>query len=476
MMFPLPSGERARARGALRIEPISPDPAPPSPGRGAGDRRHVDDSRGVPLGRGRHRGECRPRGGAGHGGEHRRPPHPGRLALSLLRGQPRPGLRPGGRLRPAAQCPGRHGGALRARRREARRAGRAGGTAGGVRPQRPHRGPALRGAPRRASAPRRGARASGAAPREPAHPAPAVRGPLRTHGGGPRAPGRHRAARRGRARPHRLRRRGQVRRRQGDPRWHGAARRAPRRAEGALDCVITNALVVDHWGIVKADIGIRGGRVAGDRQGRQPRHHGRGHRGHGDRGRHRGHRRRGAHRHRGRDRRSRPPDLPPARGGGPRRRAHHPDRGRDRTGHGHQRHHVHAGGLEHPPDARGGRGAPDQPRLPRQGQLLAARAPARAGGGGGDRAQAPRGLGDDAGRHRRLPRRGRGDGHPGRHSHRHPERGRLRRGLHPRLQGADDPHLPHRGRGRRPRPRHHQGVRRAELPAVFHQSRACPSR
>jgi urease subunit alpha len=34
-------------------------------------------------------------------------------------------------------------------------------------------------------------------------------------------------------------------------------------AEGALDCVITNALVVDHWGIVKADVGIRGGRVAG---------------------------------------------------------------------------------------------------------------------------------------------------------------------------------------------------------------------
>src|SRR3984957_5270094 len=30
---------------------------------------------------------------------------------------------------------------------------------------------------------------------------------------------------------------------------------------GALDMVITNAVVVDHWGIVKADIGIRGGRI-----------------------------------------------------------------------------------------------------------------------------------------------------------------------------------------------------------------------
>src|ERR1700677_2147139 len=29
---------------------------------------------------------------------------------------------------------------------------------------------------------------------------------------------------------------------------------------GVLDLVITNALVVDHWGIVKGDIGIRDGR------------------------------------------------------------------------------------------------------------------------------------------------------------------------------------------------------------------------
>ena len=34
------------------------------------------------------------------------------------------------------------------------------------------------------------------------------------------------------------------------------------RADGTLDCVITNALIVDHWGIVKADIGIRDGRIA----------------------------------------------------------------------------------------------------------------------------------------------------------------------------------------------------------------------
>ena len=34
------------------------------------------------------------------------------------------------------------------------------------------------------------------------------------------------------------------------------------RAEGAVDTVITNALILDHWGIVKADIGIKGGHIA----------------------------------------------------------------------------------------------------------------------------------------------------------------------------------------------------------------------
>src|SRR5881227_2704177 len=35
------------------------------------------------------------------------------------------------------------------------------------------------------------------------------------------------------------------------------------RAEGAVDTVITNAVILDHWGIVKADIGIRDGRICG---------------------------------------------------------------------------------------------------------------------------------------------------------------------------------------------------------------------
>ncbi|MGA1731187.1 MAG: urease subunit alpha [Burkholderiaceae bacterium] len=35
------------------------------------------------------------------------------------------------------------------------------------------------------------------------------------------------------------------------------------RREGALDTVITNAVVIDHWGIVKADVGLRVGRIVG---------------------------------------------------------------------------------------------------------------------------------------------------------------------------------------------------------------------
>src|SRR6202008_4880538 len=40
----------------------------------------------------------------------------------------------------------------------------------------------------------------------------------------------------------------------------GQSSRATRES-GALDLVITNALIVDHWGIVKADIGVRDGRI-----------------------------------------------------------------------------------------------------------------------------------------------------------------------------------------------------------------------
>ena len=58
------------------------------------------------------------------------------------------------------------------------------------------------------------------------------------------------------------------------------------REEGAVDTVITNALVLDHTGIFKADIGIRDGRIAGIGKAGNPGHPaGRGHRHRaGDRG------------------------------------------------------------------------------------------------------------------------------------------------------------------------------------------------
>src|SRR4028118_1333788 len=35
------------------------------------------------------------------------------------------------------------------------------------------------------------------------------------------------------------------------------------RADGVLDFVITSVMIIDHWGIVKADIGIKDGKIAG---------------------------------------------------------------------------------------------------------------------------------------------------------------------------------------------------------------------
>ncbi|WP_298429249.1 urease subunit alpha [Ottowia sp.] len=43
----------------------------------------------------------------------------------------------------------------------------------------------------------------------------------------------------------------------------GMAQSQRTRADGAVDTVLTNALILDHWGIVKADIGLKDGRIAG---------------------------------------------------------------------------------------------------------------------------------------------------------------------------------------------------------------------
>jgi urease subunit alpha len=52
----------------------------------------------------------------------------------------------------------------------------------------------------------------------------------------------------------------------------GMGQSQARAPQGAVDTVITNALIVDHWGIVKADVGIKDGKHRGHRQGRQSGH------------------------------------------------------------------------------------------------------------------------------------------------------------------------------------------------------------
>ena len=60
-------------------------------------------------------------------------------------------------------------------------------------------------------------------------------------------------------------------------------------ADGALDTVITNALILDYWGIVKADIGIKNGRIVGVGKAGNPDTMPNVVARHGLRGRHRGH-------------------------------------------------------------------------------------------------------------------------------------------------------------------------------------------
>ena len=217
----------------------------------------------------------------------------------------------------------------------------------------------------------------------------------------------------------------EVRRRQGDPRRHGPV------AEVAL------AGRRRHGHHQRADPRLVGRRQGGrgparrahrrHRQGRKPRHAaGRYHRRRTDNGGDRG---RGQDPDRRLHRQPRPLHLPPAGRRGPRLRDHDHAGRRHRPGHGHQRHHLHAGALAHPRDALGGRGVPDEPRLPRQGQRGAAGAAARAGARGRDGPQAARGLGHHAGGDQQLPRRRRRDGRAGGDPHRHAERVGLRRDL-----------------------------------------------
>ena len=242
------------------------------------------------------------------------------------------------------------------------------------------------------------------------------------------------------------------------------------RAQGAVDTVITNALIVDATGIYKADIGAQGRPHRGDRQGRQSGHAAG--RDHHHRTRHRGDRRRRQDPDRRRHGRAYPLHLPAT----DRRSAdvgrHHHARRRHRPGAWDAGHHLHAGAVASCPHDPGVRRLPDEYRPVGQGQCLAARRAGRDGAGRRLLAEAARGLGHHAGGDRLLPVGRRPVRRAGHDPHRHAERERLRRRHRRRLQGPHHPCLPHRGRGRRPCARHHQGVRTAERHPVFDQSDA----
>ena len=238
---------------------------------------------------------------------------------------------------------------------------------------------------------------------------------------------------------------------------------------GAVDTVITNALILDHWGIVKADVGIKDGRIAAIGKAGNPdiqpgvddRH----------RPRHRGDRRRGQDPHRRRHRHPHPFHLPAADRRGADVRHHHDAGRRHRPGGRHQRHHLHARAVASRAHDPGRRRVADESRLRRQGQRVAARRRWRSRSRRGacalklheDWGTTPAAIDCCLSVADGLRR-------AGRDPHRHAQRIGLRRGHHRGVQGPHHPRLPHRGRGRRPCARHHQGRGPEERAAVVDQS------
>ena len=235
------------------------------------------------------------------------------------------------------------------------------------------------------------------------------------------------------------------------------------RAEGAPDLVITNAVVLDHWGVVKCDVGVRDGRIVALGKAGNPDIADGVHPALRIGPSHRDPRRRGPDPHRGRrstatSTSSAPQIVDEALasgittliGGGT-----GPAEGTKATT-------VHAGRALARGDARGARRrARSTSLLLGKGNTVSAEAlheQVRAGAGG---LQAARGLGLDARGDRRLPAGRRRDRRAGRDPHRHAQRGRLRRVDRRGDRRPDDPRLPHRGRGRRPRAGHHPRRRRS---------------
>ena len=253
-----------------------------------------------------------------------------------------------------------------------------------------------------------------------------------------------------------LRRGGEVRRRQGDPRRHGPEP-GRRSAAGAVDTVITNAVIIDHWGhrarptsacrtaasspsarpaiptsspastiVIGPGTEIIAGEgkilTAGGID---------------------------AHIHficpQQIEEALMPRASPPCSAAAPARRpAPTPPPARPAPG-------IIARMLQ------AAEGLPINVGLAGKGNASLARGAGRADRGRRLRAEAARGLGHHAGGDRLLPVGRRRVRRPGDDPHRHAERVRLRRGHDRRLQGPHHPRLPHRGRRRRPCAGHHQG-------------------
>ena len=139
-------------------------------------------------------------------------------------------------------------------------------------------------------------------------------------------------------------------------------------ADGALDTVITNVVIMDHWGIVRADVGIRDGRIVGHRPQWQPGHRRRRGPAPDHRAGHRRDLRRGQDPDRRRLRLARalPVAVADPRGAGG--RPDHPGRRGHRAVRGVQGDHGHPGRLAPEAGPPGAGRVPGQPAAARQGQ------------------------------------------------------------------------------------------------------------
>ena len=269
-----------------------------------------------------------------------------------------------------------------------------------------------------------------------------VRRDVRADDRRPRAARRHVALRPGRARPHRLRRRVQVRRREGAPRGHGSKSRGPARACPRLrahECACHRP-----HGHLQSRHRPEGRPHRRHRQGRQPRRDGGRHPRNGCRGDHGSHRRRRPRAHRRCARHPRPLHLPADRRRGDRLGRDHAARRRHRAGDGHVRDDVHARCGAPRDDAPGDGRAAAELRVPGQRQHRGAGGSRRGRDRGRLRLQAARGLGHHARGDRLLPRGRRRAGRAGVHPHRHAQRERAssRRASRPSRAGRFTPITP----------------------------------